>query len=95
MQNCQLTFSPKIQYQLAADLPAGKAGRSEAASNSLRFSKMWSILEIVRTVFAPQAARYAPSENPKMRLRRADKNCQRTCKNIGSNCILILGKENF
>jgi len=34
-------------------------------------------------------------EIPKSRLRRADKNCQRTCKNIGSNCILILEKGNF
>ena len=46
MQNRQLIFSPQIQYELTAE-------RSEAASNSLRFSKMWSILEIVRTVFAP------------------------------------------
>jgi len=45
MQNRQLIFSPKIQYELAAE-------RSGAASNSLRFSKMWSILKIVRTVFA-------------------------------------------
>ena len=44
MQNRQLLFSPKIQYKMAAE-------RSEAAPNSLRFSKMWSILEIVRTVF--------------------------------------------
>ena len=36
-----------------------------------------------------------PREIPESRFRRADKNCQRTCKNIGSNCILILGKENF
>jgi len=28
------------------------AERSEAAFSGLRFSKMWSILEIVRTVFA-------------------------------------------
>ena len=33
MQNRQLIFSPKIQYELAAE-------RSEAASNSLRFSKI-------------------------------------------------------
>ncbi len=35
LQNRQLIFSPKIQYKLAAE-------RSEAASNSLRFSKMWA-----------------------------------------------------
>ena len=35
MQNRQLIFSSKIQYKLAAE-------RSEAASNSLRFSKMWT-----------------------------------------------------
>ena len=34
MQNRQLIFLPKIQYELAAE-------RSEAASNSLRFSKMF------------------------------------------------------
>ena len=45
MQNRQLIFSPRIPYDLVAE-------QSEAASNSLRFSKMWSILEIVRTVFA-------------------------------------------
>ncbi|OHA14731.1 MAG: hypothetical protein A3G49_03275 [Candidatus Sungbacteria bacterium RIFCSPLOWO2_12_FULL_41_11] len=32
--------------------PSVPPERSEAASNSLRFFKMWSILEIVRTVFA-------------------------------------------
>ena len=52
MQNRQLFFSPRKPYDLVADLPCRQAGRSEAASNSLRFSKMWSILEIVRTVFA-------------------------------------------
>ena len=35
LQNRQLIFSPKIQYELAAE-------RSGAASNSLRFSKMWT-----------------------------------------------------
>ena len=35
LQNRQLIFSPKIQYKLTAE-------RSEAASNSLRFSKMWT-----------------------------------------------------
>ena len=38
LQNRQLIFSPKIQYKLAAE-------RSEAASNSLRFSKMWTMGE--------------------------------------------------
>ena len=38
LQNRQLIFSPKIQYKLAAE-------RSEAASNGLRFSKMWTVLE--------------------------------------------------
>ena len=35
LQNRQLIFSPKIQYKLAAE-------RSEAASNDLNFSKMWT-----------------------------------------------------
>ena len=35
MQNRQLIFSPKIQYKLVAE-------RSEATSDSLRFSKMWT-----------------------------------------------------
>ena len=34
MQNRQLIFSPKIPYDLVAE-------RNEAASKSLRFSKMW------------------------------------------------------
>jgi site-specific DNA recombinase len=38
LQNRQLIFSPKIQYELAAE-------RSEAASKSLRFSKMWTMGE--------------------------------------------------
>ena len=37
MQNCQFIFESKIQYELVADLPAGKAGRSEANQNSLTF----------------------------------------------------------
>ena len=42
MQNRQLLFSPKIQYQLTAE-SAEKADKlHEAASNSLRFSKMWT-----------------------------------------------------
>ena len=52
MQNRQLLFSPKIQYKLAAE-------RSGAASKSLRFSKMWSILKVVRTVFVPQNSEIA------------------------------------
>ena len=60
MQNRQLIFSPKIPYELAAE-------RSEAASNSLRFSKMWSILEIVRTVFAPPGrGEEDPPRNPEI-----------------------------
>ena len=35
LQNRQLIFSPKIQYELTAE-------RSEAVSNSLQFSKMWT-----------------------------------------------------
>ena len=42
MQNRQLFFSPRKPYDLVADLPCRQAGRSEAASNSLRFSKMWT-----------------------------------------------------
>ncbi|MEK7181260.1 MAG: hypothetical protein AAB738_02930 [Patescibacteria group bacterium] len=45
MQNRQLIFSPKIQYELAAE-------RSEATAPCLQFPVWWSILEIVRTVFA-------------------------------------------
>jgi len=44
LQNRQLIFSPKIQYQLAAE-------RSEAASNSLSFSKMWDMINKARTFF--------------------------------------------
>ena len=55
-QNRQLIFSPKIQYKLAAE-------QSEAASNSLRFSKMWSILEIVRKVFAAKGGEEGPPRN--------------------------------
>jgi hypothetical protein len=57
LQNRQLIFSPKIQYKLAAE-------RNEASSHSLRFSKMWSILEIVRTVFTPpRRGEESPSRN--------------------------------
>ena len=59
MQNRQLIFSPKIQYKLAAE-------GSEATSNSLRFSKMWSILEIVRTVFAAAGGEEIPPRNPEI-----------------------------
>ncbi len=59
MQNRQLVFSPKIQYKLVAE-------RSEAASNSLRFSKMWSIIEIVRTVFADAGGEESPPRNPEI-----------------------------
>ena len=38
LQNRQLIFSPKIQYELAAE-------RGEAASSGLRFSKMWTMGE--------------------------------------------------
>ena len=46
MQNRQLIFSPKIQYELAAE-PRTRASSvrgklREAASNSLWFSKMWT-----------------------------------------------------
>ena len=36
LQNRPLIFSPKVQYELTAE-------RSEAASNGLRFSKMWAV----------------------------------------------------
>ena len=42
LQNRQLIFSPKIQYELAAE-SAEKADKlREAASSGLRFSKMWT-----------------------------------------------------
>jgi len=63
MQNRQLFFSPRKPYDLVADLPCRQAGRSEAASNSLRFSKMWSIIEIVRTVFAAAGGEENPPRN--------------------------------
>ncbi|KKW27672.1 MAG: hypothetical protein UY69_C0008G0035 [Parcubacteria group bacterium GW2011_GWF1_52_5] len=56
MQNRQLIFSPRKPYDLAAE-------RSEAASKSLRFSKMWSILEIVRTHFAAAGGEESPPQN--------------------------------
>ena len=62
MQNRQLIFSPKIQYELAAE-------RSEAASNGLRFSKMWTILKIVRTHFAAcggEGLAKIPNRNPEL-----------------------------
>ena len=40
MRNRQFVFAPKIEYKLVADLPAGKAGRSEAASSGLPFPKV-------------------------------------------------------
>ena len=46
MQNRQLIFSPKIPYDLVAE-------RSEATASCLQFPVWWSILKIVRTVFAP------------------------------------------
>ena len=43
LQNRQLIFSPKIQYELAAE-SAEKADKlREAASSGLRFSKMWTV----------------------------------------------------
>jgi len=45
MQNRQFFFTPKIEYKLVAE-------RSEAASSGLPFSKVCSILELVRTAFA-------------------------------------------
>ena len=56
MQNRQLIFSPKIPYDLVAE-------RSEATSTDLSFSKMWSILEIVRTVFAAAGGEESPPRN--------------------------------
>ena len=53
MQNRQLIFSPKIQYELAAE-------RSEATIPNLPFSKVCSILEIVRTVFAATGGEESP-----------------------------------
>ena len=47
---------PKIQYELAAE-------RSEAAPKSLRFSKWWSIIEIVRTVFAAAGGEKIPQRD--------------------------------
>jgi len=56
LQNRQLIFSSRKPYDLAAE-------RSEAASKSLRFSKMWSILEIVRTHFAAAGGEESPPQN--------------------------------
>ena len=36
----QFVFTPKTEYKLVADLPAGKAGRSEANLSNLQFP-MW------------------------------------------------------
>ncbi len=41
MQNRQLIFSPKIPYDLVADLPRRQAGRSEANLQNLQFPVMW------------------------------------------------------
>ena len=57
-QNRQLIFSPKIQYELAAK-------RSEAVIPNLPFSKVCSILEIVRTVFAAAGGEESPREKAK------------------------------
>src|SRR3989344_4680634 len=40
MRNRQFVFTPKIEYKLVADLPAGKAGQSEANPSNLQFP-MW------------------------------------------------------
>jgi len=60
MQNRQLIFSPKIQYKLVAE-------RSEAASNSLHFSKMWTILKLARTIFAACGRRGKAPKNLTLR----------------------------
>ena len=45
MRNREFVFTPKIEYELAAE-------RSEANQNSLTFPTWCSILELVRTHFA-------------------------------------------
>ena len=45
MRNREFVFTPKIEYELVAEL-------SEANQNSLTFPLWYSILELVRTTFA-------------------------------------------
>ena len=83
------------------------AERSEADTDLLTFPKVSSILEIVRTVFAPPRR---GEESPPRKIRNAaparrsldadgephrSKPQKNPEKNIGLNHILILGEENF
>jgi len=74
------------------------AERSEANQNSLTFPVWCSILELVRTHFAPRQAR--GEEFPQRKFGKAaephrSKPQKNPEKNIGLNHILILGEENF
>ena len=42
--------SPKVEYELVADLPAGKAGRSEANPSSLQFP-IGGIIQLRSNIF--------------------------------------------
>jgi len=89
MRNREFVFTPKIEYELVAE-------RSEANQNSLTFPKWCSILKIVRTAFAATGGEEVPPRKfgkaAKPHRSKPQKNPK---KNIGSNHILILGKENF
>ena len=57
MRNRQFVFAPKIEYQLVAE-SANRADKLRGANqNSLTFPTWFSILELVRTHFAPWQAR--------------------------------------
>ncbi len=91
MRNREFVFTPKIEYKLVAE-------RSEANQNSLTFPTWCSILELVRTHFAPTQGR--DEEVPPRKFGKAaephrSKPQKNPEKNIGSNPFLILGEENF
>src|SRR3989344_1227525 len=87
-QNRQLIFSPKIQYELAAE-------RSEAASKALPFSKMWSILEIVRTVFAACGGEESPPAKFRNRGSAAPIKTAKEPVKISARTAFNFGKRKF
>ena len=89
MRNRKFVFTPKIEYQLAAE-------RSEANPSNLQFPTWCSILKIVRTHFAACGGEEVPPRKfGKAAEPHRSKPQKNPEKNIGSNHILILGEENF
>jgi len=58
-QNQKLIFSFKFPFNLAAE-------RSEVAQKSLTYPKVWTIIKLARTIFAPRFARGGGKEAQKI-----------------------------